>query len=337
MTTILEVPSNLAPKVLVYEDGLPMVINTAIQDCLNHWRHGNAEQAIRCAKQAQELAEAYDHHVSISMTSVLLADLYRELGQPGLALDYCQKAHNALRLQPNYPHMHHAEAVIAYLRGMLHHSLGANTTALSDYQRALTSFDKAIQHWGAAPTRDPTQANRCKKATRWIKALCRGLSGDLSPIQGEIEMHIPAANGQEYELARLKLATFMLPQEIIIKGKKYHPYQPGKGILFNKPPLVIRWNERHFVVPVLDNQWAGPYSEKGNYILVKRERKSDNPEGNGVLWDGGRQQWRYGEFTRDPKTRNIQFQPSPPPPTIIGGKDFEDEDIGIVRALLKPG
>lgn len=338
MAALLVLPPDLTPTALTHLHGFPAIIDVIIRECLAHWQQGHTDSAIRCARQAQELAEAHNHSVSISVISVLLADLYRELDQLGLALAYCQKAHDALCLQPNYEHRHHAEAVIIYLRGLLHHALGANTEALFNYQQALTSFEKAIEHWNVSTARNPTQADKCEKATRWINVLCRCLAGALSPVRGGTELHIPATSGQDYELARLKLAAYLFPPEVIISGQRYHLHYPDNGIAFDaNDKLEVQWNACHFAVRVLEDQWAGAHSAQGDYILVRRERKAANPIGPGVLRDGGQQQWKYGAFTRDAEG-NIWFRPFPP--IVIGGaphdEEVEEQDIGIVRALLKP-
>jgi tetratricopeptide (TPR) repeat protein len=344
MAALLVLPPDLAPIELIYLDGFPSIIDTIIQECLADWREGRTDDVIQCARQAQELTEAHDHNASRSVISVLLADLYRELAQPGLALVYCQKAHDALRLQPNYEHRCHVEAVIIYLQGLLHHALGANTEALSDYQQALTSFDNAIKHWNSNVVRNPMQADeyrkradKCERVTRWINVLCRCLARSHSPVQGGMEMHIPATSGEDYALARLKLKAYLLPPEATINGQKYRLHYPANGIAF-ADDLKIPCDARHFVVRVPEDQWAGEHSTQGDYILAKRARKADDPEGAGLLRADDRQQWEYGEFVRAAGTGQVQFHPLRP--IVIGGappeRDVEDQDIGVVRALLKP-
>jgi len=346
MAAILELPPDLVPRALVYQDELPEVISAAIQECSNHWRRGDVDKAIRSVEQARALAQANNQPVSESVVCVWMADLYREMAQLGPALECCQGATNALRLQPSYEHRYHIEAVIAYLQGLFHRALGVNTEALADYQRALTSFEKAIKHWESNIARNPSQVSKyrqqvdkCEKAIRWINVLSQCLAGDLSPINGGMEMQIPVTDGQDYGLASLKLAAYLLPLDVTIRGKRYRLHRPDDGIPFDVDyRLEAQSNTHYFVVHVPKERWAGEHSARGDYVLARRERKADNPVGAGVLWDDSQQQWKYGTFVRDAEMGEIRFRPLPP--IVIGGapqeEEIEDHDIGVVRALLKP-
>jgi hypothetical protein len=223
---------------------------------------------------------------------------------------------------------------------------------LAEYQQALALFKKAITDWKANAARNPTQTgkykaqiDRCEKATKWITAMCESLVDVLAPSTSITEMHIPATDGKDYKLVRLKLASFrrwsgasVQPRDIRIKKGKYQLCDVNNGAAFSRP-LGIPWNERYlFAVQVPRDRWAGPYSAEGDYVLVRQERQVTWPGDAGVLWDGDYQEWKYGEFVRDLGTGRIRFRPVPP--LVIGGmpqeEEIEDKDIGIVRALLKP-
>lgn len=337
MTAILEVPLDLTPRALAYQDELPTVVATAIKECSNHWRIGDTDQAIQCAKHARTLAQAINNPVSESVACVWMADLYREVARPGPALECCREAISALRRQPGYEHRDHAEAVVAYLQGLLRHTLGANTAALADYDQAITSFGKAIKHWNSNVARNPARADRREKAIEWIKVLSQRLAGDRSPVSGETEMQIPAANGQDYGLARLKPeAVYRLPLEILINDEPYRMYDLHSGQAFEtNDRLEVGWNTHHFVVRVQQDKWAGPYSAQGDYVLVKWKWTAGSSRGYGVFRDLNQQQWKYGTFDYNPDTGRLWFYPY----HLIGGqsKEVEYEDIsGIACALLKP-
>jgi hypothetical protein len=356
MTAFLIVPSDLTPTELAYLEDLPDIIKTIIEECREHRKRGDTDSAIRCARQAQELAQAQNDHVSASVASVLLADVYRELDQIGLALECCQKAHDVLRLEPNCVHRRHAEAVITYLRCLLHHVMGAHTRAFADYQQAITAFDKAKEHWNNSIARDHAKAdeyrkmvNKCEKATKWINALYRCLASDLSPIRGGTEIHVPATNGEDYELARMELATCLLPLEVNINRKKYQLHHPNNGSPFApNDRLEVQWDTRHFVVHVSDTEPVVPHSSKDDYILVTQEKQMrervaqmlqgppPQPRIAGVLRKEDQQEWEYGDFTYD-AAEGVRFHPLPP--IVIGGaqqdEEIEDQDIGVVCALLK--
>jgi len=357
MAAFLIVPSDLTPTELAYLAGLPTIIEAIIEECLEHRKRGDTDSAIRCARQAQELAQAQNLHVSTSVASVLLADMYRELDQIGLALECCQKAQDALRLQPNYEHRRHADAVVIYLRCLLHHVMGAHTEAFAKYQQALTAFKDAKEHWNNSIARDHAKADeyrnlvsKCEKANVWISALYRCLASDLSPTKGGTEIHIPATDGEGYELARVELATYLFPLEVNINRTKYHLHHPDNGIPFTaNDHLEIPWGTRHFVVRVSEKEWAGPQSSKGDYILVTQEKQMrervaqmlqgppPQPRIAGILRKEEQQEWEYVEFTCD-AAGHVRFRPLPP--IVIGGaeqeKEVRDQDIGVVRALLKP-
>jgi tetratricopeptide (TPR) repeat protein len=344
MSIVLEVPRDLAPRTLAYRDELPQVIATTIQECSNHWQRGDASKALQCAGNAQSLAEAQNHPVSEGVAYLWLADLYREMDQLGPALAACRRAVNALRLQPKYDHRDHSEAVVQYMQGLLHHGLGADTEALADYQRALISFERALKHWESKSARNPAQAAKCEKALKWISVLCHCLTSDLAPASGRNEVQIPIKNGQGYQLVRMQLAAYVVPPEVIIDDQRYRLHHPEESDASNdEDHLVIRWDDRYFAVSVPEDQWAGESSEEGDYVLVKQVRQVTQREVTGVLWDDEQQQWKYGTFVRDPDAGQIRFRHLPP--IVIGGarreaaikeEPIEDQDIGIVRALLKP-
>jgi hypothetical protein len=360
MPAFLVLPPDLTPTALVYRDDLPEDIDDVIEDCLERWRRGDIDSAIGRAKEAQMLAEAYHHHISISVTSVLLMDLYREQDQLGLlplGPQLRMKANDALRLQPGYEHRHHAEAVIDYLWGLLNHISGTNIGALSDYKRALASFEDAVEHWKSNIVRNPTQASKykeqigkCDQASKWIKALRGSLVDDLSASRARTEVHIPAPDGRVYKLVRLKLAApvppprapspvvyYLRPQEALIDKDRYQLYNPSNGIAYRNN-LKILGGERHFALCIPEKEWAGAQSEEGDYVMVKQELQVTQPGAVGVLWDDDQQEWEYGKFVRDLGTGEIRFRPLPP--IMFGGKpleeDIKDKDTGSVWALLKP-
>lgn|GEM_PF-3826278 len=339
MTAYLVLPSDLTPTALTCLDCFPPIVSTIVEECLAHQKCGDTERAIQCARQAQELTEVQNHPVSTSIILLLLADLYRELDQIGLALTHCQKACDTLRLQPDYEHRHHAQAVIVYLQGLLHHALGANTEALSYYQQALTSFENALKHWNSDIVRNPAhaeeyreRADKCEKVCKWIEVLYRFL---LWPTRCCTEMHIPAAKGQGYDLVRLEMLTCLTPQGVVINGHRYRLHHPSNGFAYSDDErLTLDWNTHHFAVRVPEDQWAGPYSTEGDYVLVKREQKTDTLTGAGVLRSRDQEQWEYGTFSRDAVTGEITFNPLKR--IVIGGEKIHDQEIGSVRALLKP-
>jgi tetratricopeptide (TPR) repeat protein len=340
-------PPDPTPAALAYRDDLPEVIDHIVEDCLGHWQHGDIDSAIQRAEEARKLAKTINHPISVGFVSLLLADLCREQDQLDLALEHWREAQKALRLQPHFEHRHHAEAVIHYSRGLLHHALGENTEAVAGYLRALTSLKKAVEDWNSSIVRDPAQtgkykeqASKCEKAIKWINAPCLCLADDLSR-PSRAEMHIPATDGEGYTLVRLELAAYMpslvayvRPQDIIINDSesRYQLHDPDNGTAFHNN-LEIPWNAQHFAVYIPEDEWAGQQSEEGDYVLVKREQKETDPTGEGVFWNDEQRQWEYGTFTRN-RTGAVTFEPLNP--NVIGGGKIEDEDIGVTRALLKP-
>jgi tetratricopeptide (TPR) repeat protein len=340
----------------MYRDELPDFIGGAIDECSNHWKRGDATQAIHWAEQAQARARASGRYVSECVACIWLADLYLEATRLALVEEYCEGAISALRLQPNYKHRYHIEAVIYYLRGLLLHALGFNAKALADYQWALASFEKAKDRW-AVLAGNPTQADMCEKAIRWINALCRCLASELAPVTDGTVMYVTVIDKQDYALTRLELVGHLLPLEVTIRDQQYRMHDPGNGVGL-EVNLAVRWNAHYFVLYVPEDEWAGPFSTQEDYILVRRERPMAQLEGPGVVWDGSKEQWEYGAFTRDPETGEIWFHPLSP--IVIGGapqdeeardgevedegpqgeevegKEVADQLTGVVRALLKP-
>jgi len=353
MATFLVVPPDLTPTELAYQDDLPPIVTALVQESSAHRRQGEALSAIECAQLAQELAEADRDVVSTIVIILILADVHRELDQLGPAQEYCRQVHRALRLKPNYEHRYHTEAVVSYLEGLIYHALGAYTRALSRYQRAIMSFGEAARHWRSIADEYPMQSPErqkaekwvatCGKATQWVRVLCRCLAGALTPAtRAGTEMHIPAANGEEYDLARLELRTCLPPAAISIDRQRYRMYHPDNGYPFQGLTL-IEPNVSFFVVYVPEDRWAGPHSRQGDYVLAQRKRTVDEPQGVGLLRQGDRQTWTYGRLKYSQETKRLWFYPGHLIGQRGGPADQEREreevthqEIGVVRALLKP-
>jgi hypothetical protein len=143
----------------------------------------------------------------------------------------------------------------------------------------------------------------------------------------------------------MELATCLLPLEVNINRKKYQLYYPNNEFPFAaNDRLEVQWDTRHFAVRVSDKEQVVPHSSEGDYILVTqekqmREKVAQMLQGSppqpiaGVLRKEDQQEWKYGEFTRD-AAGGVRFRPLPP--VVIGGEEVEDQEIGIVCALLKP-
>lgn len=355
MTDLVMVPPNLVPTELLYLKGMPKVIETIIDECLVHRKQGDVASAIRCANQAQGLAEAQSHYAGVSVVLVLLADMYREMDQIGLALECCQRAQEALRVQPNYEHRQHAEAVIIYLQCLLCHELGAHTKVFADYDRALKALESAVRHWNDSIARDYANVGeyqemikKCERVIEWINAMNQCLAGNLSPVEGGIKVVIPAANEKNLEVLCMQLPTLLLPLEATINRREYRLYHPNNGLPFSRGDrLEVKWDVRRFAVRVLKDGDAGPYSSQGDYGLVIKGKQVHKqvasllqgtaPSLIGVSWEDNLQQWQYGKFIRD-QNGNIRVESIPP--IIIGGvpqsKVIVGLEIGIVCALLKP-
>jgi tetratricopeptide (TPR) repeat protein len=341
MATVLELPPDLMPRVLTYYDQFPRAIGTTIEKFADLWRRGDTDQAIQCARKAQALAQTINDPVDESVFWVWSADLYREVAQLGPALKCCREANNALRLRPTYEHRDHAEAVVAYVQGLIRHALGDKAEALANYQRSLEAFDGATAHWGDHAKANPSQAGKynglaeeCRKAVKWIEVLSQHLASEFSLIGSGMEMYITVIDGQGYDLIRLVLGAHRLPLEIQIGDQPYRLSDPGSGAPLKVGPTAP-WNARYFAMRVLADQWAGPCSTRKDYILVQREQQLTWPGADaGVLWDTDQERWQYGRFTRDPSTGEIRFQPLPP--RVIGADEEIKHPVGTIQALLKP-
>ncbi len=345
MPVITGLPPDLAPRALVCENGLPSVVSAATMKCSEYWCLGDVNRAIRCIEEAHAFARACHHSASESVLCIWMGDLYRETDRWGPALDCCQEAAKALGLLPGYQNKRHIEAVVVYLRGLLHCALGSRTKALVDYQRAIKAFGEAIKYWEDNRFRDPSrtqecsqQIDKCQHALSWINALCRCLADDLSLVDGAAAVHIPVVTGNGYGLLRAEPRGCLIPSEIDIDERRYRLYHPEDGMPFGTN-LWLPWDARSFAVRVPRDRWAGPHSNEGDYVLAAWARGAVPPAtGHAVVWNVDQKEWEYGRFVRDPGTGKIQFPPVAP--IVIGGVPEEEtvtwQDIGIVSALLKP-
>jgi tetratricopeptide (TPR) repeat protein len=324
-TIIILLPPGLSPAQLMCQLTPPPLVAAIMGKYSEHRERGDMNAALRWAKQAQVSALASNDAVSESIANVCIADTHREMGQPGLAYECCQKAIVALRLRPTYEHRTYAEAVVTYLQGLLRQAQGDNLGALAAYQQSATLFERASEYWESQTADTALPSEACRRALKWIVTLCRVLV-DTTSAGGKPEPKVLIAvyEGEGYDFAYLEMEGLFL-QAAVIGNKKYKLYPD---------PLMLDLSLSCFLMRVPEDHWAGPYSGKGDYFLITQMPSISRSEGIGSSQFKALQQWEYSTFLRDPVS-NIRFQPTR---TVIGG---ESRDlmipIGVLRESLTPG
>jgi tetratricopeptide (TPR) repeat protein len=327
---------------LIYREDIPEVIENLFKQCEAHLQRRNIPRAIVCVERAKMSAEDMNNNVNVGLASIWAADLYFESCQIGLALSRCEEAVKAFKLTPNYPHRHHAQAVLHYLRGLLYHRLGDDAKAQSHYQQALESFRKAIIYWEKLAEEGKRFKQLCERVSEWIKLLSRRLASDLPPTEGATQILLPVTDRDDYELAQLKMLAYVVAPKIVIKGREYELIEIDDGDLCDSNIPYFPPDAQYFLMCVEDEKWGGKYSQKGDYMLVKQEEKAK--EGIGAVWDEDQNRWQSGEFVR--KDGRIKFKPIPR--KVIGGDlrrrkdpdgdeiEIEGKELGRALWLLQP-
>jgi len=320
----------LLPSTLVQLAELAPPAGTLLEESRERRQRQDFEGAIELVKRARDLVEAHRDPLSEAVACLHMGDLYRESGLLGPALDLARQAERASQFHQERRHRHN-RAITAYLLGLLHHELCSYSEALREYRNAREHLDDARKRW--VDVGRPDWVHRCEMLSAWLTSLC-GCLTDLPPL-GTEEVLFPIQCGDAaYAVARGKVLRYTLATEITVDGQRFQSRMRGGGPV----PLDIAAQGEYFALVVPSDEWAGPDTEEGDYVLVQRERQP-HMEGPGVLFQAGEGEgWVYGRFLRDAVGR-VSFRPKP---WIIGGAPAlnatvsVDKPMGYVVAVLKP-
>ncbi len=169
---MIGIPEELRPASLLWIDGLCQTAKDLRKNCrrfapptdlrvLDAWR-GEAEDLLSTG-----------HTNGCAVVMICLADLYREYGKLGSALECSEEAERHFCCWDEIQHRHN-HAVALYSMGLAHQLIGSRKDALDRYNEALEVFETARTQW--ILDRKEKWRRRCEMAMRWIETLRRGLS-----------------------------------------------------------------------------------------------------------------------------------------------------------------
>jgi SOS-response transcriptional repressor LexA len=122
---------------------------------------------------------------------VCLADVYRDLGKFGAAIECSAKAELYFRVWNEIQHRHN-HAVAAYCTGLAHQFSGSDRSALRKYDEALERFSVARTDWMLMG--EDRWRKQCELAGRWIERLRNRLrqaySGGVAPTRTQVPVPV---------------------------------------------------------------------------------------------------------------------------------------------------
>ena len=326
---MINLPPQLTPSELLCREKLPAFINDLLQSSRSLRGEDRLLEAERCVLDAMEASQETSTHVSRGAALIHLADMHRDMGKLGPALDDCQKAHRIFQHQP-FHYQRHNEAVAAYALGLAHQLLGSDLEALKWYHESSELFERVREDWAAVNAL--AQVETCTRVRRWMETLSEYLTAirtrtDTSLATG-VWVPIVLSEGEEpgFAIAELEIDRYIVGRRLTVNGESFR-VQPLKGT--RRISLVP--GTEYYALEIPDETRGTLGASKGDYALVGRGRDADK-EGPGVLETLSGPE--FGNFERDDEG-NINF--IRPDAAVIGGKDIgKDLQVGYITALLKP-
>jgi hypothetical protein len=303
---MIKIPQELTPLFLLTLDDL---ISSRSMTLLDRAQHAFLEQrwsdAERHAINVRDTTSELMSRVTDYATSLIyLADIYREVGRLGPALELNERAQQVLKNQPGPKHYHN-RAVSDYALGLTHHALTNDSKALHWYDHAKELFDRAYYQWGIESNAE--WQGLCKDVQRWLDALSAAITDQAEGLTDTRFSDIdcvplfrfddPMREEGPYGLVQLVVDSRTLKTDrVFIGGKVYSLFSPqrvhrlrsNQGFYFDKP---------HFVVPIQSTQANGEWKEvnPGDLALICEycdEKEKEQATGTKI----GESHW--GDFVR---------------------------------------
>jgi hypothetical protein len=335
----MDVPFSLAPSSLTHLEGVPSNIKSNIEALLESSRDFREKHdwacAECCASGAVETCEYASHHVGLAVSQLHLADVYREVGELGRALELCEQAHQTFKGQTRIQRQN--EAAAAYAQGLLHELqlFGDEMRALHWYQEALRLFDAAQEYW--ATQNDRTRIEICKNAWLWIKEQEGRILDNHSRSslwKAVFDIWRPDSPDAPFAPDRHRQGHVTADGHVEVDGSTYRFH-------FGNLPEEDTGNDHYyFALRVPEDHWAVSETKTDDYVFVRQQWKVD-PETVGGLWEPGvvwepGKRWLAVTFTRNSegKIRFYISSPSTSSMRVIG--DPTGKLKGCITALLRP-
>jgi hypothetical protein len=331
--------STLIPSTLLYYEQIPLEVQRLLKHASTSLKKGQWKWAESCAKDARDICKHTNAYAALGVSHICLADVYREVGELGKAMDLCEEAYRIFHSQSPRAQRHN-EAIAAYAQGLLYEVLpfGDDMQAVQWYSKALKLFEKAQEHW--ASCRNDKRFKACQRASRHIERRKTAI----------MKTHSAGGPGSE-ALDILEVDSRQCAGHGRILGD--NRVSVGEDVFcLHSGTLPSRYDDAArycFLLPVGNGSCTFPAAEEGDYAVVRLRwhLNVQDPETvwmPGVVWTSDNA-WEVGDFTFDPDGR-VWFYPCASKARVIGGrplpiqggapKDPTEDIKGRIIGLLKP-
>jgi len=320
---------HLMPSELLYHNEQSPFINELLRKSCSHRQDGLFSDAVQFAQRALNNSREAGDHVSQGAAWICLADVHREMGKLGPALDYGQKAQRIFERQPSR-YQRHNESVAVYALGLVHHLLGNDVDALKWYRTACKQFEKARQEWTAVNASH--RVEDCDAVLSWLEILTKNLISDQfgsdANLSTRIQVPIVRSNGERgrFAIVEMEIDRYRVGRDLTINGDTFR-LQSVKG----NRRFTLEPGTECYALEIPDEACESLEAGEGDYALVIRGKDADK-EGPGVL--GTLSGTEFGDFKRgeEGKINFVTFKAA----VVLGSDEIADDfEVGYIAALLK--
>lgn len=325
---MIGVEPELAPSSLLNHEQVSQAVQTLLSASRACRQKREWRRCESLALDACRICEETSDHVGLALARVHLADFYGDVGEVGLAIQECEKAHRVLRRQAARAQRLN-EAVAAYALGILYElQLSGAVGALRWYNEALEQLEAAQEYW--ATLNAISQVRDCQRLRQEIRR-----RSDRITAEGHTSPHAQRA---AFDIWRLESADDPFTDHDGVQG-----YVIGEdrvlidGVVYRPEPAISTDETNYcFGLPVSESKWAVPGARAGDYVFVRQQWQVEEEE-IGVVWEPG-SGWVAVGFKRG-HDGQISFYPLRPK-VIDGAETMAGDPVGKVKGyiigLMKP-
>jgi hypothetical protein len=283
-----------------------------LQDIRRARSHSNWEEVLRLCDAARKHAREHRDQAGNATTLLYLADAQTCSGRLEKGIATAERARQNFEMQRDHHNMIIAHLVLARLKAQ--RSLDdARLEYMNTLDRCRDLESKAKE-------------NAQSKGMWFYERIIEGIEQVLKDVDQVIHV-LQLSDGPDMIFGPSETIDYSATGEFTIERYAeeitYFLYSLDEA---ERDTLELEVGTIYFALPVPENRWLDPGSEKGDYALVRQETPINWKEPGVISWAG--ENWVAGRFERDPATREIHFEPPSQQPDIIG--------MGRVIALFKP-
>ena len=331
------------PSSLLWIDNLSRRSSALREECLDIAQASRHRPIESLAQDAENLCEQGDAD-GCAIVMTYLADIARERGRLGPALNYSKRAEHLFAQYPQ-SRCKHNHAVALYALGLVHQLLGSDQEAWDYYDGALEDFDDAQTKWTSISIEDDVK-DRCREAIRKIEQLmcyvrrARALGGSsavqLLTLVGcwPLDNHAIGADHLVVEAA-IERATPNLHLRVSNRDYQLRSLNNNRA-----PELMFRPDDEYFVLEVPEELGnIMPEFQDAEFALINQSGRDRTGKFGATVEQDSQVLW--GRFVRDAgETKfEVAYENAPlPAPRFIGEDDLNNTDqrtVGSVVGVFK--